>query len=83
MKARYSRWWRRVILACVGGVSVAFAILLQFSHLGISDLRNATTVELLVLFGLIVSPALTMIGLRLDRRCRHRAQRLQANCQTN
>lgn len=79
MKAHYSRWWRRVILACVGVVSVAFAILLQFSQLGIDDLRNATTVELLVLFGLIVSPALTMIGLRLDRGARQRYRQLRTN----
>lgn len=79
MRAHYSRWWRRVTLACVGGVSIGFAILLQFSNLGIDNLRTAATVELLVLFGLIVSPALTMIGLQLDREARQRRRRLQAN----
>ncbi|MCR9216868.1 MAG: hypothetical protein NXI14_06655 [bacterium] len=79
MKAHYVRLWRRIILACVGGVSVAVAIVLQFSHMGIADLRSATTIELLVLFGLIVFPALTMLGLRLDRQTRRRHRRLQAS----
>ena len=79
MKAHYARLWRRVVLACVGGVSVAVAILLQFSHMGIADLHSATTVELLVLFVLIVFPALTMLGLRLDRQTRRRHRRLQTS----
>lgn len=77
MKAHYVRLWKRVVLAGVGGVSIAGAILLQFSHLGIADLRTASTPELFALFGLIVFPALTLLGLRLDREARQRQSRRQ------
>lgn len=79
MRAQYVRLWRRVVLACVGAVSVALAFLLQFTDFGISDLRAASTVELFGLFGLIVFPAMTMIVLRMDREARQRQRRLQAN----
>ncbi len=79
MRAKYVLLWKRVVLAGVGGVSIAGAILLQFSDMGIADLRAATTAELFALFGLIVFPALTLLGLRLDREARKRQRRLQTN----
>jgi hypothetical protein len=77
MKAQYVRLWRRVILAGVGGLSIAVAILMQFSRIGI-DLRSASTMELFALFGLIAFPAITMIVLRMDRDATRRRRRLQA-----